>query len=65
MYFDLFKISRVMLYILKIIRKCLPASNFKCSLEAVTCHTCNIYVQQTLSKTVVQQDKYRCFLGAF
>lgn len=40
-----------MLYILKIIGKCLPVAKFKHGFESVSCHTYNIYVQQTLSKT--------------
>lgn len=42
MYFDLFKISRVMLYILKIIVKCLPVANFQRVSKSVSCHTYRI-----------------------
>lgn len=51
MYFDLFKIPRVMLYILKITGKRLPVANLRRGFESVSCHTHNIYVQQTFSKT--------------
>lgn len=38
MYFDLFKISRVMLYILKIAGTCLAVAYLKWDLSAVSCH---------------------------
>lgn len=65
MYFDLFKIPRVMLYILKIIGKGLTVANFRCGFEAVSHHTYSVYVQQTLREAGGQRDKYSWFLGAF
>lgn len=51
MYFDLFKIPRVMLYILKITGKCLPGANFRRAFKPLTCPTYNIYMQKTWCKT--------------
>lgn len=64
MYFDLFKISRVMLYILKIIVKCLPVANFQRVSKSVSCHThriCGANFEQDWG----QHDKERLFLRAF
>lgn len=60
MYFDLFKISRVMLYILKITVKCLPVANFQRVSKSVSCHTyriCGANFEQDWG----QQDKQGFF----